>query len=118
MNVFCYGTLMNRTTLEAVLRRPYEGQFQDATLENHVRLEPNFYMAFEEEGSSIEGKLISDLTDIDMQRLDTYEGVSGGMYRRKMVEVVLPWDQREEMHPIEDAVVYYNGLEYRKGDYQ
>jgi gamma-glutamylcyclotransferase (GGCT)/AIG2-like uncharacterized protein YtfP len=118
MNVFTYGTLMNRATLESVLDRTYEGKFEDATLENFVRLQPSYYMAFEEEGSHIDGKLISNLSDEDMQRLDWYESVDSGLYRRQKVTVTLSWNQAEEIHPKVEAFVYHNGAEFKKENYQ
>jgi gamma-glutamylcyclotransferase (GGCT)/AIG2-like uncharacterized protein YtfP len=109
-SLLAYGTLMDKGTLEYVIGRPYEGTFEDATLEGFVRLQPSYYMAFEEEGSHIEGKLISGLTENDVKHLDRYESIGSGMYRRQNVKVTVGSESV-------DAIVYYNGEEFQKEDY-
>lgn len=110
-NVFAYGTLMSKYTLQYVIGRSFEGTFEDATLHDFVRLQPSFYMAFEEKGSHIDGKLIFGLTETDIRRLDQYEGISSGFYRRQNVKVTVGSESV-------DAIVYYNGEEFTKEEYQ
>jgi gamma-glutamylcyclotransferase (GGCT)/AIG2-like uncharacterized protein YtfP len=105
--LFSYGTLMNRSTLEVVIGHPYNGELEDARLEGFVRLRPQFYMAFEDEESHIDGKLISGLTEKDVIRLDRYESLDSGFYRRRTVKV-----------NGEDTLLYYNGEGFVKEDYQ
>lgn len=114
-NIFVYGTLMERGQLEHVLGHKYDGEFEVAVLRNFVRLQPSYYMAFEEEGSEIVGKLVSNLDDGDMAKLDRYEGVDTGFYRRQEVLVGVGIG---DVRKLEDAYVYYNGDGFNKEDYK
>jgi gamma-glutamylcyclotransferase (GGCT)/AIG2-like uncharacterized protein YtfP len=108
-NLFVYGSLMDRGVLEDVLGRPYEGIFEDATIRDHTRLDLGCYMLFKEKGCSCNGKLISGLHPLDFVRLDRFEGVRAGLYRRKTTTVDV--FRGNKVIKVE-ADVYYNGTQF------
>src|SRR6266852_5875818 len=99
---------MDRECLESVIGHSYDGVFRDALLEGFVRLQPSFYMVFEDEEGSVEGKLIMGLSAEDIAHLDRYEGVRNGMYRRKWVTVEISVEELAPEYTV-DSYVYYNG---------
>jgi hypothetical protein len=60
--------------------------------------------AFYAPGESIEGRLYRQLTDQDYIRLDAYEGVNEGLYRR--VEAVVVTGEENVKGPPETVFVY------------
>ena len=109
-NLFVYGTLKHSYILESVLERKYEGDFKDAVLPGFIRLQPSFYMIFEDEGSQVEGKLVSGITASDLKKLDRYEGVASKFYRRKSVTAKVNGENVKTW-------VYHNGPSFKKEDY-
>lgn len=49
--------------------------------------EVRFYAIVESKGERVEGVLWTDLSDADLERLDDFEGVASGLYRRIRVRV-------------------------------
>lgn len=83
--IFAYGTLADKEFVERMLG--HEVQFTTAFLDDYVRLEPNFFMVFPHEGSTVKGVLITGLSDKDIERFDRYEGNGFGYYERTPVLV-------------------------------
>lgn len=83
MNLFTYGTLTDPDFVARLLGHPV--QMTDAMARGYVRLQPNFYMIFEHEGSSTKGKLIADLKEEDIAIIDRYEGNGFGYYDRRTI---------------------------------
>jgi gamma-glutamylcyclotransferase (GGCT)/AIG2-like uncharacterized protein YtfP len=85
-NLFVYGTLMDRSRLNTLLKRIPEmhparvdgyRQFYDDSL--------GFQSAERDDRSSIRGMLLSGITVQELRTLDHYEGIGEGMYRRVRV---------------------------------
>lgn len=87
--LFVYGTLLDPDLATGLLERPVASE--PATLVDFeiVRIEgsplPTIFAA---EGETVAGRLYRDLTDADYERLDRYEGVGEGLYRREVGRVV------------------------------
>ncbi|MFC6992796.1 gamma-glutamylcyclotransferase family protein [Haladaptatus sp. GCM10025707] len=77
MDVFVYGTLTERKTVEDVVSS-YEF-FGDAVLEGLKVVSGNYLTLGPAPGSEVEGKL---LRTADIRSLDAYEGVESGLYVR------------------------------------
>ncbi|HUP02037.1 MAG TPA: gamma-glutamylcyclotransferase family protein [Gemmatimonadota bacterium] len=103
--LFVYGTLLDPTFTGRLLDHPVttvEARLPDFEI---LRLEGlPFPALFEAPGEIVEGRLYRRLAAEDYVRLDAYEGVSEGLYRRGEVEVVA--GPREEKRGTEPAHVY------------
>lgn len=85
--LFAYGTLLDAEFLGHLLERPVAAE--PARLEGYrVEILAGFDwpVLVAEEGGTVEGRLYAGLGPVDLERLDAYEGVGEGLYRR--VEVV------------------------------
>lgn len=87
VNLFVYGTLMDRSRLSSVIKRIPEmhpakasgyRQFYDDSL--------GFQSAERDERSTMRGMLLFDITPMELRQLDFYEGVGEGSYRRARVK--------------------------------
>lgn len=86
--VYVYGELARRSTLLQVIGREPIGV--KATLRGYeLALDPDidYYVAVRKEGGSIEGKLLTGITDAEMRALDEFEGASENLFERVIVEV-------------------------------
>lgn len=108
-SLFAYGTLKDRGQLSYVIGRKYTGDFEEATLKDHIRVQPHYYMVFESPGNQVDGLLIRDLDEKEVQMLDRYEGVPN-YYRKKVVTVEVGGKK-------EEALLYYNGPDFQLEDY-
>jgi gamma-glutamylcyclotransferase (GGCT)/AIG2-like uncharacterized protein YtfP len=89
-HLFAYGTLVDPACLDQVLGHTHRGERLAARLCGYKRVSsPSFAYPYilENEGSSVDGVLIMDLSPYDMQVLDRYEEVQSGVYRREPVQV-------------------------------
>lgn len=81
-NIFVYGTLLNRDTLESIVGSS-KTTYGDVLL-NYRKVGLN---VIEEEGSEVQGATF-EVNDDELARLDAYEGVAHGLYDRKEVKLV------------------------------
>jgi gamma-glutamylcyclotransferase (GGCT)/AIG2-like uncharacterized protein YtfP len=87
--LFTYGTLLEPKFTGRLLEHPVIAV--PARLHDYKMIEfadLSYPVLVESEGGSVEGHLYRDLTTEDYERLDAYEGVMEGLYRRVAVEVV------------------------------
>ncbi|HTY90059.1 MAG TPA: gamma-glutamylcyclotransferase family protein [Methanocella sp.] len=86
VNMFVYGTLMDKSRLNSVIKRIPEmhaakvsgyRQFYDDRL--------GFKSAEKDERSTMRGMLLLGITLMELRQLDFYEGVGEGSYRRVKV---------------------------------
>lgn len=86
--LFAYGTLTDEALVAGLLERPVEAEAARLLDFELVELEGFGYpTVFAAEGEEVEGKLYRGLTAEDLRRLDAYEGVGEGLYRRATVRV-------------------------------
>lgn len=72
-----YGILVNRTTLEGVIRHTWDGEYQPALVPDWHRYHKNggsLWYAAPASGEVLEAELINGLTDEDLDELDRLEG--------------------------------------------
>lgn len=89
-HLFVYGSLVGADTLNSVLGRRFEGErlptvlrgYQPATVPDW-----DYPVLVEQADASTQGVLLMDVDDEDLERLDAYEEVEQGAYRRATVEV-------------------------------
>ncbi len=89
--VFTYGTLLDERFVANLLERPIP--FEPAHLAGYrVEILPRFRwpVLVPTEGSVVEGRLYRGVGPMDLERLDAYEGVGDGLYRRVEVIVAPP----------------------------
>lgn len=79
--MFVYGTLMNRDTRDDVVGNPKDTYNNELNGYRRVGLD-----VVEEEGSVVSG-MTFEVNEIELARLDIYEGVAHNLYRRKQVEL-------------------------------
>ncbi len=99
--LFVYGTLTDPLFMGRLLER--EVVEEPATLVEYRRLELaslGHAVVVPEAGGEVEGLLYRGLTEADYERLDAYEGVAEGLYRRQAAEARTARRDRE-------AVVVY-----------
>jgi gamma-glutamylcyclotransferase (GGCT)/AIG2-like uncharacterized protein YtfP len=105
--LFVYGTLMDADVRTLVIGRPLEAeQLQPATLKHmrRVYIAGRLYpMVVPRRGASVDGLLLTGLTDEDYARLDAFEGADYGRERQSVLplgedgsegEPVLAWFYR------------------------
>ena len=89
--LFVYGTLRNRSTLEWVIGHQWDSEYEDAILKGYYRVGP--ILIVERSGFEVAGKLVRNLSDEDLLNLDHYEGIYDGKvgytYQRKEVDVTV-----------------------------
>ena len=91
IELFAYGVLMYPELLETLLGQPVE--LLEATAPNHQRYTvrkpgyPPFPALVPELGSNVSGVLLMGLDNAAVRRLDDFEEVGTGLYRRQ--EIVL-----------------------------
>ena len=87
--LFVYGTLLDAAFTSALLER--EVASEPATLAGFeiLRIQGSPVPAiFAADDETVVGRLYRGLTDADYDRLDRYEGVGEGLYRREVGQVV------------------------------
>lgn len=92
-HVFAYGTLVAPECLNEVLGHKHLGERLAARLDGFRRVESPTYAypyIVEAKGHSVDGVVILDLGQEEMQAVDRYEEVEAGVYRRETVGV-LAW---------------------------
>jgi gamma-glutamylcyclotransferase (GGCT)/AIG2-like uncharacterized protein YtfP len=90
MHLFAYGTLGEPRRLDEVLGHKHLGERLAARLEGYQRVARSAWpypLIVAEDGQSVDGVLLMDLTAYDMEVLDRYEDVDTGLYQRESVEV-------------------------------
>ncbi len=89
MNMFVYGTLMDKSRLNSVIKRVPEmhpakvsgyRQFYDDRL--------GFQSAEKDDRANMRGMLLLGITVPELRQLDFYEGVGEGSYRRVRVRAM------------------------------
>lgn len=95
--LFTYGTLTDEAFVGRLLERPVRpvaARLLDFEL---LELEGFGYATvFSADGAEVQGVLYRGLTEEDLRRLDAYEGVGEGLYRRLTARVVAGEDEPEE----------------------
>ncbi len=92
--IFVYGTLLNDEVLEIILE--YIPVKHSARLDGYKRVKvrgENYPAILADKNSEVEGALITALSDIDLKRLDEYEG---GYYERIPVVVTMPGEVSQQ----------------------
>lgn len=114
--LFVYGELCKPAVLMAQLRRVPTAV--PAVLEGYRRRrssETGYYRAEPQEGARLPGLLLRGLDAAELDRLDAYEEVEGGKYRRRRVQVTPLVGERssedgsshrDESLPAEEAWIY------------
>jgi gamma-glutamylcyclotransferase (GGCT)/AIG2-like uncharacterized protein YtfP len=103
--LFTYGTLLEEEFTGRLLEHPVVAE--PASLLDYKMVELadlSYPVVFDSEGGSVEGHLYRDLTTADYERLDAYEGVLEGLYRRVAVEVAAGSENKSR--PPERAYLY------------
>jgi gamma-glutamylcyclotransferase (GGCT)/AIG2-like uncharacterized protein YtfP len=96
--LFAYGTLTDEAFVAGLLERPV-GSSEAARLLDFELLELEGFgypTVFAAEGEEVTGKLYRGLTEEDFRRLDAYEGVGEGLYRRAPARVAAGDGEPEE----------------------
>jgi len=87
VNLFVYGTLMDKSRLNSIIKRVPEmhpakvsgfRQFYDDRL--------GFQSAEKDDRGNMRGMLLKGITMMELRQLDFYEGVGEGSYRRVKVK--------------------------------
>jgi gamma-glutamylcyclotransferase (GGCT)/AIG2-like uncharacterized protein YtfP len=89
-HLFVYGTLVEPRRLAEVLGHRPQGQVLGACLRGFRRVTtPTYEFPFvvPDPTASVDGVLVMDLDAEDLRRLDQYEDVADGLYRRVGVDV-------------------------------
>lgn len=75
MNLFVYGTLQEKSTLEELIVREIFGRPQAAQINNYEKINTPFGypIILPKEGSRVSGLLWTDLCAEDLEKLDLYE---------------------------------------------
>jgi gamma-glutamylcyclotransferase (GGCT)/AIG2-like uncharacterized protein YtfP len=87
-HLFVYGSLMDREVLEGVIGHAHRGQRLRARLNGYEKVAVagwDYPALVPRAEAHTEGVLITDLSEPDLQRLDRYEEVTEGVYRRAAV---------------------------------
>lgn len=103
--LFVYGTLLDETFAGRLLEKPVAGVPARLLDFEILRLERLDYPAvLEAPGEVVAGRVYRDLSPEDYDRLDAYEGVVEGLYRR--IEAMIVAGGEGEKGPPEPAFVY------------
>jgi gamma-glutamylcyclotransferase (GGCT)/AIG2-like uncharacterized protein YtfP len=103
--LFAYGTLLDESFTSNLLERPVRSEAARLLDFEFQCLEGLGYLtAVYAPGESIEGRLYRDLSEEDYTRLDFYEGVKEGLYKR--VEAVIVAGEKNAKRAPETALVY------------
>ncbi|HSL84750.1 MAG TPA: gamma-glutamylcyclotransferase family protein [Thermoanaerobaculia bacterium] len=95
--LFAYGTLTDEAFVAGLLERPVRPETARLLDFELLELEGFGYpTVFSAEGEEVQGVLYRGLTDEDLRRLDAYEGVGEGLYRRLTALVVAGEGEPEE----------------------
>jgi gamma-glutamylcyclotransferase (GGCT)/AIG2-like uncharacterized protein YtfP len=89
-HVFVYGTLVDPRRLREVLGHAPPGEVLRARLRGYRRVTTPAYeypFVVEDPDASVEGLVVMDLAAPELESLDAYEDVAGGVYCRVPVEV-------------------------------
>ncbi|MCH1413303.1 MAG: gamma-glutamylcyclotransferase [Rhodobacteraceae bacterium] len=109
-NIFLYGTLCDKELLEVCLGRSLDNiNIFTAKLENHSVYwvkNRNFPVIKFNHGSYALGRIIFDLKDSDLERLDFYEGSFN--YELRKVTIKLENRDKTSFFDEEEAYVYFN----------
>jgi gamma-glutamylcyclotransferase (GGCT)/AIG2-like uncharacterized protein YtfP len=88
--LFAYGTLTDEAVVAGLLERPVTAETARLLGFELLELEGFGYpTAFAAEGEEVDGKLYRGLTEEELHRLDAYEGVGEGLYRRATARVAV-----------------------------
>ncbi len=99
--LFAYGTLTDAAFVAGLLEHPVRGETARLLDFELLELEGFGYpTVFSAEGEAVPGVLYRGLTQEDLRRLDAYEGVAEGLYRRATARVTAGDGEPE------DALVY------------
>lgn len=102
VNLFVYGTLMDKARLSSLLKRVPEmhparvtgyRQFYDDSL--------GFQSAERDERSNIRGMVLTGITPAELIAIDNYEGVGEGSYRRAKTRALMV-DKKQQV----EAFIY------------
>ncbi len=89
-HLFVYGSLTRPGALDDAIGRRHPGERLRARLPGFEWLQPasrEYPCVVARPGAATEGILVMDLSDDDLHRVDEYEEVETGEYRRELVEV-------------------------------
>ncbi len=87
--LFGHGTLQSAVCVGQLLERPVDGEAAALLdYDGHELLELSYEVVCEAPGKEVSGQLYRDLSAEDLVRLDAYEGVAEGLYRRVIARVV------------------------------
>jgi gamma-glutamylcyclotransferase (GGCT)/AIG2-like uncharacterized protein YtfP len=92
LHLFVYGSLLDPRRLTDVLERPHVGERLRAQLPDFERRASRVYdypYIVPSAGHVVDGVLVMDLSPVDLQVLDRYEEIDGGLYVREVVEVTV-----------------------------
>lgn len=103
--LFTYGTLLDETFTRRLLERAVESEAARLLDSELLQLEGLDYpTVFDAPGEAVEGRIYRDIAPRDWERLDAYEGVGEGLYRRIEARVVAGGAGKKG--PSEPAFVY------------
>lgn len=87
MNIFAYGTLINRTYLKAICGKTFP--FKNAVLKNFKRYasDTGYPYVIPKENAEVEGVIYFDVDKESLEKIDKYES-EGNLYYRTLVEVI------------------------------
>lgn len=116
MNLFVYGTLIERDRMVRLIGHGRLERKRTASVPGYVKYDESatrlpYPVALRENRGRIEGVLWGGLTEGDIKKLDGYEGVEGGLYKR--VEVLV--ETRDFGRKQVVAAYMYIGTEERWG---
>lgn len=95
--LFAYGTLADEAFVAGLLERPVRSEAARLLDFELLELEGFGYpTVFAAEGEEVAGTLYRGLTSEDFRRLDAYEGVDEGLYRRATAHVAAGDGEPEE----------------------
>lgn len=95
--LFAYGTLTDEAFVTGLLERPVRPEAARLLDFELLELEGFGYpTVFSADGAEVRGVLYRGLTEEDLRRLDAYEGVGEGLYRRLTARVVAGKEAPEE----------------------
>jgi|SRR5579884_2007194 len=89
-HLFVYGSLLEPACLAGVLGHPHQGERLRAQLAGYRRVTLDGYpypFLVPAADGVVDGVLLEDLTPDELRRLDEYEEVDQGVYRRIQAEV-------------------------------
>lgn len=94
---FAYGTLTDEALVTGLLEHPVQAEAARLLDFELLEIEGFGYpTVFAAEGEDVEGRLYRGLTGEDLRRLDAYEGVEEGLYRRATARVAVAQGEPRE----------------------